>query len=665
MRLFSPPAARTGRRGRAPRLGGPIAAGLAAAAVLVTAAVAIIALQHISDERRVQQLLLVELEASAAEQRQLGLRALAAGSVDEGLARTIRSHHRRLDLLAATVGRASAHDPALAQVADQVAAYRQSTDRVLGSLRTGQKMQAERIDRDAAERAYATLIRLTGEAQANAGRRAEDAAALVRAGTLGVLGLASMLLILIMLRLERARRAAHEALYDPLTGLANRMLFGDRLRHALAVADRRRETLVVLFVDLDDFKTVNDSLGHAAGDELLTRTAERVVTAARSSDTVARLGGDEFAFLLERTSEEGAERFASRLVEALGEPIQVGGRTVTMNATVGCAVSLPGETDADELLRNADLALYAGKRKGRGCFVTYEPSMYQALADRLDLEEDLRGAVERGEIGVLYQPIVEVGSRRLTAVEALARWNHPTRGVVPPSLFIPIAEETGVIRDIGTHVLEVACAQARRWHDERPGERPVGVTVNVSPVQLQRDELVADVRRVLELTGLDAHLLTLEITESVLVERGDTFVDELEELSALGVRLAVDDFGTGYSSLSSLSRFPVDVLKIDRAFVVDVGSDLDGQALVRSIVDLGRSLGLEAVAEGVEQSDQAAALQDVGCDLGQGFHFARPMDADAIGDLLGITPQAEQGSQASGKGRPAALRPQQGRLSAA
>ena len=421
-------------------------------------------------------------------------------------------------------------------------------------------------------------------------------------------------------------------------------MFGDRLTHALELGDRTGEPLAVLFVDLDEFKTVNDSLGHAAGDELLISAAERAVVVARSSDSVARLGGDEFAFLLERTSEDAAELFAERLVEELRAPLVVAGRSVTMDATIGCALSIPGKTGADELLRNADLAMYAGKRKGKGCFVTYEPSMYQALADRLELEADLRGALERGEISVNYQPIVEVGTGRLTAVEALARWNHPERGAVTPAVFIPLAEETGVIRALGRFVLGDCVRPGEpAGQDERPDE-PVSITVNVSP----RSSSTASSRRtsVVRSTtpGLAPARLTLEITESVLVERGDSFVDELEELSAIGVRLAVDDFGTGYSSLSSLARFPVDILKIDRSFVVDVAHDDDGQALVRSIVELGRSLGLVAVAEGVEAPGQVSALMDAGCGLGQGFHFARPMDADAIDALLAgrASPAREQ-----------------------
>ncbi len=630
--------------------------------VLVVAGVAIIALQHASDERRVQQLMLADLESSAAAQRQLELEAIAAGRADGGLQSSLDTLYRRLDLTASAAARASARDVALVHVVDGVAAFRQATSRALGLLASGRVAGARAADSGSVDPAYVRLVQVIDEAEAEAGRRAEDAAALARAGTLAVLAFAALLLIAIMLRFEHARRAAHEALFDPLTGLANRMLFGDRLAHALEVAARRDETVAVLFVDLDDFKTVNDSLGHAAGDELLTRAAERAVIVARSSDTVARLGGDEFAFLLERTSEEGAEQFSERLMEAIRAPLAVAGRSVTMNATIGCAIGTPGKTGAGELLRNADLAMYAGKRKGKDCFVTYEPSMYEALADRLELEADLRGAVERGEIGVAYQPIVEVGTGKLTAVEALARWHHPTRGLVAPSVFIPLAEETGVIRSLGRFVLNTACKEAKRWHEERPRTPPLGITVNVSPAQFQHDELVADVRHALDQAGLEPSSLTLEITESVLVERGDSFVDELEELSALGIRLAVDDFGTGYSSLSSLARFPVDVLKIDRSFVVDVGHDDDGQALVRSIVELSRSLGLVAVAEGIEVSSQVAALQDAGCGLGQGFHFARPMAPEGIDDLLA---EADGAEKQSAPAPTPALRAPQGRIAPA
>ncbi len=633
--------------------------------MLFVAALVIITLQRSSDEHRVQQLMLADLEASAAEQRQLELRAIGAGSVDPELEATLEMLYRRLDLTAATAARASADDPALGRVVDLVASFRRATAHSLSLLEDGRLRAAERADRTSVDPAYVALAQLIDTAQEDAGHRAEDAAAFARVGTLGVLGFAAVLLLVIMLRFEGARRAAHEAFYDPLTGLPNRMLFADRLTHALELAERRDEVLAVLFLDLDDFKTVNDTLGHAAGDELLVQAGERALEVARSSDTVARLGGDEFAFVLERTADEGAAQFAKRLVDALREPLEIGGRTVAMDATVGCAVSIPGKTEADELLRNADLAMYAGKRKGKGCFVNYEPSMYEALADRLELEADLKGAVERGEIVVAYQPIVEVESGRLTAVEALARWNHPTRGVVAPSVFIPLAEETGVIRSLGRHVLMTACIEARRWHDEQPRTPPLGVTVNVSPAQFHHDELVFDVQRALDRSGLAAPQLTLEITESVLVERGDMFVEELEQLSALGIRLAVDDFGTGYSSLSSLARFPVDVLKIDRSFVVDVAHDDEGQALVRSIVDLGRTLGLVAVAEGIEGSGQASALIDAGCALGQGFHFARPMDAAAIDELLARSgPVASEAAEEPAQAPPA-LRAPHGGLSAA
>ena len=620
--------------------------------MLFVAALAIITLQRSSDEHRVQQLMLADLEASAAEQRQLELRAIGAGSADPELQATLEILYRRLDRTAATAARASANDPALGRVVDLVASFRRATADSLALLADGDLPAAERADRAAVDPAYVGLAQTIDKAQDDAGRRAEDGAALARVGTLGVLAFAAVLLLVIMLRFEGARRAAHEAFYDPLTGLPNRMLFGDRLRHALEIAERRDEVLSVLFLDLDDFKSVNDTLGHAAGDELLIRVGERADEVARSSDTVARLGGDEFAFVLERTADDGAEQFAKRLVDALRVPLTIGGRTVAMDATIGCAVSIPGKTEADELLRNADLAMYAGKRKGKGCFVNYEPSMYEALADRIELEADLKGAVERGEIVVAYQPIVEVESGRLTAVEALARWNHPTRGVIAPSVFIPLAEETGVIRSLGRHVLMTACTEARRWHDEQPRTPPLGITVNVSPAQFHHDELVPDVQRALEQSGLAAPQLTLEITESVLVERGDMFVEELEQLSALGIRLAVDDFGTGYSSLSSLARFPVDVLKIDRSFVVDVAHDEEGQALVRSIVDLGRTLGLVAVAEGIEGSGQASALIDAGCGLGQGFHFARPMDAGAIDELLARSaPEASEPAEEPARAR--------------
>jgi len=626
-----PPARR--RAGRPRALTSVAVVGTLVAVVLLCAAAGIVWLQHHADERRSSQLALADLELGITELWLLVGNAAAVGSLSAEISDEAQLLGARIDRTIAAAARTFPGDAKMASTLDAAQLLRETMRTELGLVAAGSLEEAAGLDRDQVEPTYRGFKRKIDATRAAAGKTAEDAVSLASAGALGVLVAAGGILILLLLRFRTASRRAREAHYDPLTGLANRMLFAERLDAALA--DRRGGSMAVLFLDLDDFKLVNDSLGHAAGDRLLLETAERVFGVARTTDTVARLGGDEFAFLLENTGREGAQAFAERVKRAVRQPFAVDGRALTVDATIGFATGRPGEADPGELLRNADLAMYAGKHQGKGVIVAYEPTMYQALADRLELEEDLRGALGRGELSLVYQPIVEVDGGALTAVEALARWSHPVRGEIPPTVFIPIAEESGSIREIGRWVLLEACAQARRWHDARSGGTAIGVTVNVSPAQFLQDELVDDVRTALERSGLDSSKLTLEITESVLVERGDAFVGELEALSELGVRIAVDDFGTGYSSLSSLARFPVDMLKIDQSFVADAARDDESWALVRSIVQLGESLGLVSVAEGIEGQGQADALQGAGCSLAQGFHFAEPLDATAVEALIG------------------------------
>jgi predicted signal transduction protein with EAL and GGDEF domain len=338
---------------------------------------------------------------------------------------------------------------------------------------------------------------------------------------------------------------------------------------------------------------------------------------------------------------------AARIFDQLTAPFTIAGHEVTMTASVGWAVSEGGGSPSDDLLRNADLAMYAGKRQGKRCVVMYEPSMHEALSDRLQLETDLREALARGEITVAYQPIVAVDSGRVRSMEALARWTHPERGAIGPALFIPLAEQSGMIHEIGRFVLLTATAQLQRWQSERSFVPPIGINVNVSPFQLQGGRVVDDVREALRESGIDPWALTLEITESVLVDRGDNFSSTLEQLAQLGVRLAIDDFGTGFSSLSTLGRFPIDTLKIDRSFIEGVTGPDGGLELVRSIVELGGRLGLDVVAEGIETSAQADILRELSCTYGQGYHYARPLTAEAADDYL-----AEHSSPAPARPRP-------------
>ena len=438
-------------------------------------------------------------------------------------------------------------------------------------------------------------------------------------------------------RLER--ELAHQAFHDSLTNLANQALFRDRVEHALARASRSGEPMAVLFLDLDNFKRVNDSLGHTAGDELLVSVAERLRGCLRLSDTAARLGGDEFAILLEDVGFEAeAEAVATRIIEALQQPFGRGEREVFVSASVGIAFPSPGTT-GDQLLSEADLAMYTAKRRGKGRWETYRADMHAEIADRLELEGDLRHGLARGELVAHYQPIVSLTSGAVTGVEALVRWEHPTRGFMPPDTFIPLAEESGLVTELGRQMLLQACTQVRAWQVQHPATAgELTVSVNVSPRQLQDDTVLGHVREALQASGLPARSLVLEITETAMMQDTEATIEKLHALKALGVRLAIDDFGTGYSSLSYLQRFPIDLLKIDRAFVSTLAGGEDGGSdqgsLAATIVSLAKTLRLRAVAEGVETEDQAAALAALGCELAQGYLFARPSDALTVGRLL-------------------------------
>lgn len=425
-----------------------------------------------------------------------------------------------------------------------------------------------------------------------------------------------------------------EAFHDPLTRLANRAQFTDRLAHALDRRVRRATQLAVLFLDLDNFKSVNDSLGHAAGDALLTEVGRRLQTCTRPEDTVARLGGDEFAVLLEDVASiDEAIDASRRILSVLRTPVSIEGRHLMVPASVGIAVGA-GEMDAGALLRNADVAMYAAKALGKNRYEVYEPSMHAVALDRLDLAGDLEGAVERGEFILEYQPILTLASGEVAGVEALVRWNHPTRGQIQPDGFISLAEETGAIIELGRWVLGEACRQACAWYEEVAPEPPFAMNVNVSARQLLYPGFVDDVARVIKGCPVERSSLVLEITESVMMRDTQASLVILRQLRDLGVRLAIDDFGTGYSSLGYLRQFPFDILKIDRSYLATGGELSNDHDLERAIVDLGRTLKLEIVAEGVEQVEQLVRLKSLHCELGQGFYFARPMAADKIGDIL-------------------------------
>jgi diguanylate cyclase (GGDEF)-like protein/PAS domain S-box-containing protein len=425
-------------------------------------------------------------------------------------------------------------------------------------------------------------------------------------------------------RKEAETRLAHQALHDALTGLPNRTLFLDRLEQALRRAKRHDADVAVLFVDLDRFKLINDSFGHAAGDRLLCDVAGRLRRALRPADTIARFGGDELTVLCEDVDgEAGARTIARRIAALFDEPFLVEDGEAFLQASIGIALA-GGDASPEDLIRDADAAMYRAKDRGRSRVEVFDEAMRRDARERVATESALRRAIERDELCIHVQPVVGIGDERIAAFEALVRWQHPERGLVPPGEFIPLAEETGLIVPIGNWVLREVCRTQRRWHDEL-GIGWVQCSVNLSVRHLQQPDLVATVRAALEEHGVPAHRLVLEITESAVMENGSGTVETLETLKAIGVRLALDDFGTGYSSLAHLHRFPLDVLKIDRSFTAALGDDHQGASIAGAIVSLAQALDLVTVAEGIEDATQQRRLEHLGCTYGQGFLFSRPM----------------------------------------
>ncbi|MBI3978367.1 MAG: EAL domain-containing protein [Chloroflexi bacterium] len=431
------------------------------------------------------------------------------------------------------------------------------------------------------------------------------------------------------------QQLARQAFYDPLTGLPNRALFTNRLEHALTQADRRQDGVAVLFVDLDRFKVINDTLGHAAGDQLLTALGPRFEACLRAGDTVARFGGDEFTILLEGvTGIDDATGVAQRIMAQFHAPFTLDGHEAFVSASIGVALSTPGTGRTADLLRDADVALYRAKAEGRAHHVVFDTSMNAFSVERLNLETDLRRAVERGELELHYQPEVDLNSGRIVGLEALVRWAHPQRGLVPPAEFIPLAEENGQILGIGRWVLEQACRQMRCWHTQQSHCPPPIISVNLSGRQFQLPDLVGQVAAILQETGLAPSFLKLEITESVLVEDAESTISRLLALKQLGIRLAIDDFGTGYSSLSYLRRLPVDTLKIDRSFIGGAGTDERNWSIVRAVSSLAHSLGMDVTAEGIESLEILALVRAANCDRGQGYYFSKPLTSAAVDQLL-------------------------------
>jgi diguanylate cyclase (GGDEF)-like protein len=536
------------------------------------------------------------------------------------------------------------------RLGEKVDRYHQVLDSELGMLAVNRTADALALERRATDPSFRELSRDIAAQAAEAttrGRRAKQVADL----TLGVaLLVAAVMIGLLFRRSERAHRAVvraggelleqerralrqaqqsqavirHQAQHDALTKLPNRTLFGERVARAVA-----RGGPAVLFVDLDDFKRVNDSLGHAIGDALLITVAERLRACVRPDDTAARLGGDEFAVLLESADADSAALVAERILTHLAQPFDLDGTTVLVRASIGIALTRPGHRDTD-LLRDADVAMYVAKAAGKGRFSFFEPTMHERVRSRLQVESELRAALESNQLTVLYQPVVALADGNVVEVEALIRWRHPTRGLLGPDEFLTVAEDTGLILPLGRLVLRHACRQAPML-SEAAG-RPIRVGVNVAAKQLADESLVADVAAALDDAGLDPGQLMLEFVESAVMQDSESVSRTVDALRRVGVGLALDDFGTGFSSLSHLQRFPINQLKIDRSFVGQIG--VGESTMVKVVLQIAQTLGLEVVAEGVESPAQADHLRELSCPLAQGYLFAQPLEAEALAGQL-------------------------------
>ncbi len=638
--------------GRWWRLGG-VSAALAAVLAAAAAGVGILRLNDDTIERDQAQLHLRTIESQAQQESALAWQAAAERTVSGEVVGELRAVQ---DQVAAQMARLARLDRGSRQVRDVRAAvggYQAAVDHEFDLLAEGEAAKAQEIDQrqldPAFDRLAATLAAAGGHYDA-AARRANRTADL---GTMLLLVVAAAVIGVLAWRVHRARsraaaRLAHQALHDPLTGLPNRTLLAEHLQAALARATRRQEPVVLLYLDLDDFKVVNDSLGHRAGDQLLLAVARRLRECLRPGDTTARLGGDEFTVLLaDLTSTHEAIEVAERLRERLRAPFALDGHRIVVDASIGIADSASGGATAEELLRSADLAMYEAKRQGKAGHQVFASAMDQRARRRLELEADLRAALDHQEFQLYYQPILDLDTGVIFQLEALVRWQHPRRGLLLPAEFISLAEDTGLIVPLGAWILAEACRQAAVWQG-RHHRRPLGVSVNLSARQLRQPDLAAQVAQTLAETGLDPGRLRVEITESSMVQDPEVAIATLRALRKLGVHLAVDDFGTGFATLSSLKQLPVDGLKIDRSFVDGLGRDAQDTAIVHAVIAFAKMLGLYVTAEGIETAEQLEQLRALGCEHGQGYYFAKPLPATGVEALLGATTTVRRPAPAPG-----------------
>jgi diguanylate cyclase (GGDEF)-like protein len=605
---------------------------LAAVLVAVAAGYGITRVHDYAAERGELQVLVGELEAAVYHQSALEWQAIAAPrlrpQVAEEWHEVDAATHRLAEQLAVLD---STSDQARA-VHDAFERYDAAVEHEFALLAKGQVAEAEEVDEQRVDPAFARLVQALTAASRRSGALAERATRRADLGTLLILLAAAISLGALAWRFQRAKsqaaeRFAYQALHDPLTALPNRILLRDRTDQAIRQADRELVPAALLLLDLDRFKEVNDTLGHHYGDQLLIQVGQRLQTALRAVDTVARLGGDEFAVLLPKiATAEGAVAVASKLQAALEEPFLLEGLTVDVEASIGVALYPDHGNDAEELLQHADIAMYAAKETHAG-FVLFDPTLDQHSPRKLALLGELRRAIEHHQLVLHYQPKIHAHTRQVLGVEALVRWQHPTHGLVPPAEFIPLAERTGLITPLTHYVLDAALRQCRRW--QQAGHE-LSVAVNVSARRLLDLAFPDEVAGLLAHWEVPARLLVVEITESTIMADPQHALEVLSRLHNMGVQLSIDDFGTGYSSMAYLKNLPVHELKVDRSFVAQMTSNASDAVIVRSTVDLGRNLGLRVVAEGVEDQTTWQELDALGCDAIQGYYISRPVPADDL-----------------------------------